>query len=185
MERYEATEPDFHAQLINGVVFTTGRKNLAHGEASAAFAGWMGHYSAFVEGIRGSIGPTVLLDDRNVFEPDSVLRRMTGGQTWRDGDYLAGAPELVAEVAMDSASIEVHAKRSEYERLGVPEYIVWRVYDEAIDWCTLIDAGYERLLPDDGGIVHSLVFPGLRLAVQALIDGDMTTVLATQMEPEA
>ena len=67
-----------------------------------------------------------------------------------------------------------------YRRNGVQEYIVWRVHDRAIDWLALEQGEYVRLESDERGIVHSKVFPGLRLAVQALIGGDMATVLKEQ-----
>ncbi|MFN0147973.1 MAG: Uma2 family endonuclease, partial [Dehalococcoidia bacterium] len=51
--------------------------------------------------------------------------------------------------------------------------MVWRVYDHALDWFALDGGVYVRLEPDAAGVVHSRVFPGLRLAVQALIEGDM------------
>lgn len=42
-----------------------------------------------------------------------------------------------------------------------------------------------RLEPDAAGVVHSRVFPGLRLAVQALIEGDMARVIREQLGPGA
>lgn len=38
------------------------------------------------------------------------------------------------------------------------------------------------LEPDADGIVHSEVFPGLRLAVQAMLDSDLAKVLAVLQE---
>ncbi len=55
------------------------------------------------------------------------------------------------------------------------------MHDRAIDWFSLERGEYVRLAPDERGIIQSKVFPGLRLAVQALIDGDMATVLDEQL----
>jgi hypothetical protein len=56
------------------------------------------------------------------------------------------------------------------------------VYDRAIDWFSLEQGEYVRLMPDARGVVHSRVFRGLRLAVQALVEGDMSAVLDEQLQ---
>ena len=185
MERYDATEPDLKAELVNGVVYVSSPVSLDHGDPLADLIGWATVYRTSHAGVRVSTDSTIRLDDKNVPQPDMHLRFLDSDRNKRAGKYLQGPPELVAEVAVSSASIDLHEKLAMYGNQGVQEYIVWRVYDEAIDWFTLTGAGYDRLDPDGQGVVHSKVFPGLRLAVQALIDGDMSTVLATQMEPEA
>ena len=65
-----------------------------------------------------------------------------------------------------------------YERNGVREYIVWRTRDRAIDYFVLRDGSYVRIEPDADGIVESEVFPGLRLSVKCLLDGDFAGALA-------
>lgn len=65
-----------------------------------------------------------------------------------------------------------------YRRSGVQEYLVWRVYDEQIDGFALRDGEYLCLTPDGSGVMGSQVFPGLRLAVSALLAGDMAQVVA-------
>ncbi len=94
-------------------------------------------------------------------------------------DYLEGAPELIVEVASSSVARDLHEKRRAYLRNGVREYVVWRVHDGALDWFGLEDGDYVPLAPDAAGtIVESRVFPGLRLAVDALLAGHMAEVLA-------
>ena len=63
-------------------------------------------------------------------------------------------------------------------RAGVPEYIVWRVLDRQIAWFHLRDGEYEILEPNADDIIESLVLPGLRLDVQAMLAGDTAAVLA-------
>ena len=92
-------------------------------------------------------------------------------------DYLEGAPELVVEVAASSASIDLHDKLRAYRRNGVQEYVVWRTEEQRIDWFELADGEYRPLPADDAGVVHSRVFPGLRLAVPALLNGDLAAAL--------
>jgi Uma2 family endonuclease len=91
---------------------------------------------------------------------------------------VEGAPELVAEVAASSASIDLGDKKRAYRRNGVQEYIVWRVFDRKIDWFQLEDDDYVSLPTDEQGIIRSHVFPGLWLDLSALLNGEMQQVLA-------
>ena len=68
--------------------------------------------------------------------------------------------------------------RCEFERNGVQEYVVWRTHERQIDWFELADGEYRLLALDDAGIVRSLVFPGLRFAAGALLNGDLAGALA-------
>jgi hypothetical protein len=60
----------------------------------------------------------------------------------------------------------------------VQEYVVWRVYDRHVDWFRLENGQYVIVPADAEGVIHSRVFPGLRLAVPALLSGDLAHVLA-------
>jgi len=83
---------------------------------------------------------------------------------------------LVAEVAASTASLDLNAKFELYRRNRALEYLVWRVYEDAIDWFILRGAIYERLTPGLDGIVRSEAFPGLWLDAAALIRQDMPAV---------
>ena len=87
-------------------------------------------------------------------------------------------PELVVEVAASSASIDMHDKLRVYRRNGVREYVVWRTLEQRIDWFELVDGEFHQLPPDDEGVIHSRVFPGLRLDAGALLRGDLADALA-------
>ena len=64
-----------------------------------------------------------------------------------------------------------------YRRNGVREYLVWRTLDHRMDWFELADGAYRPLQPDAAGVIHSRAFPGLRLAVPAMLRGDLAAVL--------
>ena len=81
------------------------------------------------------------------------------------------------EIAVSSASIDLHDKLRAYRRNGVQEYVVWCTQEQRIDWFELTDGEY-RPLPDDSDVVRSRVFPGLRLAFRALLDGNLAAALA-------
>ena len=91
---------------------------------------------------------------------------------------MEGAPELLAEIAASSASYDLHDKMEIYRRSGVQEYLVWRVYEDQLDWFALRAGEYIRLTPDESGAIASQVFPGLRLARPALLAGDAAQVVA-------
>ena len=91
-------------------------------------------------------------------------------------------PSSSRKVAATSASYDLHEKLLVYQRNGVREYIVWRTRERRIDWFELGGGKYQPLRADPDGVIHSRVFPGLRIAVTALIEGDIATVLAKVRE---
>ena len=65
-----------------------------------------------------------------------------------------------------------------YRRNEVQEYIVWRTLDNQLDWFRLQADEYVLLPTDEQGIICSQTFPGLWLAVPALLSGEIATVLS-------
>ena len=55
---------------------------------------------------------------------------------------------------------------------------MWRTRDQRIDWFELADGDYRLLPGDDAGIIRSRVFPGLRIACRALLNGELAAALA-------
>jgi Uma2 family endonuclease len=95
-----------------------------------------------------------------------------------EDDYIEGAPELVVEIAASSAAIDLGDKKRAYRRNGIPEYIVWQVFDHKVDWFCLQEGEYISLPIDADGTIRSRVFPGLWLAVEDLLAGNMVRVLS-------
>jgi hypothetical protein len=90
--------------------------------------------------------------------------------------YLEASPELAAEIAASTVSIDLNAKLGVYERHRVREYIVWRIFDREVDWFILRHDHYDRLPLTEEGIYKSEVFPGLWLDASALVRGDLVRV---------
>jgi hypothetical protein len=137
-------------------------------------------YRAHTPGVRVGDNSTIRLDLNNEPQPDGVLliEPERGGQvTFTDG-YITGGPELAAEVAASSVSIDRNAKFRAYQRNDVREYLLWRVEDRATDWFVLRAGRYELLPAGTEGIIRSEVFAGLWLDPQALIETDLLRVLA-------
>ena len=180
--RYAACPNVKKAELVEGIVYMPSPvRAVAHGRPHAALQGVLVVYAAHTPGVSVADNTTVRLDLDNEFQPDVLMQiAEEAGGTARmgDDDYVEGAPELVAEVAASSASIDMHAKRHAYRRNGVQEYIVWRTLDRRIDWFELVDGEYRNLPANAAGVVKSRVFPGLHIAIHALLDGDLATALS-------
>lgn len=180
-QRYEAMPCLKKAELIEGVVhMPSPTRARRHGRPHAKVIGWMIAYEAETIGVETTDNTTIRLDLDNEPQPDAALYidPAHGGQVRISADdYIEGAPELVAEVATSSVSIDMNAKLHVYRRNGVREYLVWRVRNQAIDWFVLREGEYRRLEPGAHGLLRSEVFPGLWLDPAALIGGDLARVL--------
>ena len=181
--RYQATHIK-KAELIEGVVYLASPvRSKSHGQPHGRLITWLGVYAAVTPGVELNDNATVRLDADNEPQPDALLRIEVGGQSRiTEDDYIENSPELVAEVAASSASYDLHDKKQAYLRNGVQEYLVWQVFEQKLDWFRLQNGEYVPLQPDENGIVRSHVFPGLWLAVFALLEGKMFEVLAVLQE---
>lgn len=180
--RYAATPEKFKAELIEGVVYVASPVRVRnHGRPHAYIMGWLIAYVAATPKVDIADNSTVRLDLDNEPQPDALLRiepEVGGRSRITDDDYIEGAPELTVEIAASSASYDMNAKLNAYRRNGVQEYLVWQTYENQIAWFCLQEGEYIRLQPDATGMIRSRVFPGLWLAVDALLRGDLATVLA-------
>ena len=181
-ERRYAAMPDLKkAELIEGVVYMPSPvRARRHGGPHAKIIGWLIHYQAKTPGVEVADNATARLDLDNEPQPDAMLyiAPERGGQVRiSPDDYIESAPELVAEVASSSASYDLNTKLHAYRRSGVQEYLVWRVLDRQIDWFVLRGGRYDRLEPDDRGVVRSPFFPGLWLDTAALLRDDLAGTL--------
>jgi Uma2 family endonuclease len=180
--RYAAMPESCKAELIEGLVYMAAALRFnSHAKPHSQLNHWISNYSIVMPGTIVGDAPSVQLDDDNEPQPDIVMiwDADHGGQTnITEDDYIEGSPELVAEVAASTVSIDLGAKKRAYERNGVQEYLVWRVLDEQFDWFVLEDGKYVDLMADGDGITRSRVFPGLWLDRTALLAGDMKQVLA-------
>ncbi|MBD2328007.1 Uma2 family endonuclease [Alkalinema sp. FACHB-956] len=181
--RYNAMPEVKKAELIEGVVYMASPLRFRpHAEPHGRLITWLGVYQAATPQVEMGIEPTVRLDIDNEPQPDGVLRisQASGGRSvLGDDGYLEGAPELVAEIAASSVSIDLGDKKRAYRRNGIQEYIVWQVFDQKIDWFILENGDYVALQPNPQGVICSQVFPGLWLEVPAMLQGNMQQVLAT------
>ena len=183
-ERIYAAHPEIKkAELIEGVVYMPSpARHREHGKPHFHSISWLGTYSAATLGVEGSDNATLRLDFENEPQPDALLFLPPeyGGTAWVGEDgYLEGTPELVLEVSASSASYDLNQKKRAYARNGVPEYIVYLAYEQRVIWHVLRDGVYEEHQPNEDGVLQSERFPGLWLLPDALLSGDLSSVLET------
>ena len=186
LRRCRQAPDELRAELVGGVVYVDDMsvRVREHGNPTALLSWFLTHYSLHTPGTEPASDCTTRLHVRGVPRPDALLRVLPeyGGQTRTTTDGLiAGGPELVCEVGAATAARDAGPKRDDYLAAGVREYLLWRTEAETLDWFVLRgdgdDARYEAL-PDDGGVIESEVFPGLRLDRAALLRRDAAAVLA-------
>ncbi len=180
LRRYSAMPQLHDAELIEGTVYMPSPvTHEFHGAPHFDLITWLGFYRTHTPGVRGGDNGTLRLDLLNAPQPDAylIIEPNYGGQVRIDTDgYIVGAPELVAEVAASSAAIDLHGKLAAYQRNGVREYVVWRVFDRAIDWFIARGGRFEALALRESGRLESESLPGLWLDPAAMIAGDMLGV---------
>lgn len=186
LQRYEALPGIKKAELIEGVVYMPSPvRHSTHGLPHAQIMGWLGAYWAGTPGIEVSDNTTLRLAAGTIPQPDAVVRIAVAGlgtSTVDEDGYLRGAPELIVEIAGSSAAYDLHEKLALYQNHGVQEYVIWQVHEQEIIWFRLEDGSYRPLPVDEDGLIRSQIFPGLWLAVDAMLAGDLATVLAAAQE---
>ncbi|MEL6383317.1 MAG: Uma2 family endonuclease [Cyanobacteria bacterium J06626_18] len=171
--RYAAMPHLKKAELIEGIVYMPAALRFrSHGAPHGNLIIWLGNYKVFTAGTELADNSTVRLDLHN--EPQSDVALFSGSECGgqiriSEDDYIEGAPELIAEVAVSSATYDLGDKKKAYRCNGVQEYIVWQMFENKLDWFVLEDDDYVLLPRDETGILRSRVFPGLWLAVEALV----------------
>lgn len=189
-KRYQLhDEDDFKAELLNGIVYVREPLSEPHGEIHPRLGSIFDAYAGLTSGIQVLIDATTILSKKDEVQPDFVLRIRPefGGQsadTWyrrgkisKRGPYIKGAPELVAEIAYSSRSIDLHVKRDRYEEAGVLEYIVLSLEQNKLIWFDLL--GETEIVTNTKGIFQSRVFPGLWIHERALLKLDYRQVMET------
>jgi Uma2 family endonuclease len=179
-DRYEAMLPGTKAELVGGAVVMPSPVGNRHGITCLNVALWLGIYKTRTPGTQAAENATTILDDTDEFQPDCWLRILPrfGGQSRDVGKFVAGAPELIIEVADSSKDIDLGAKLAEYERAGAREYVVFALDPDEVHWHVRRGDRLVRVDPDPDGLYRSVAFPGLWLDPAALFAADGLALLA-------
>ena len=135
---------------------------------------WLSYYQEHTPGVDVLDNASTVLDIKGEPQPDAQLRVLPecGGHTQTDRRYVRGVPELIVEVSQATRYTDLGPKFDEYERVGVPEYIVRALDPDEVLWFVLRDGKLVELPADSDGLFRSRVFPGLWLDSQAMIAGN-------------
>jgi Uma2 family endonuclease len=175
---YEQTSDGFKAELIGGIVYVASPCFLAHGKPHKLLTAVVAAYEAQTPGVDASDNTTILLGHEGEPQPDLYLRILPeyGGQSSTGyQECVEGAPELIIEVANTSRAIDLHAKKKDYGRYGVREYLVHCVKEKELRWFDLT-AGTE-LQSDASGVCRIQNFAGLWINGPALFSHDYSSLM--------
>ncbi len=177
---YEQMPQDFKAELIGGIVYVASPLKRRHGTNHLPLGSLFFTYELTTPGVESGDNTTILLGEEGEPQPDLFLRILPehGGQSRTTADdYVEGAPELVAETAHSSQSIDLHGKRDDYTRHGVREYLVLCLRERQLRWFDL--RAEQELTAEADGIIRIRCFPGLWIDTAALLNKDprLMTVL--------
>src|SRR5260370_41100909 len=118
------------AELVEGVVrMPSPVRQEQHGDPNFDFITWLGTYAVFTPGVQGGVSSTIRLDMDNEPQPDGVLfvEANRGGNAFIDADgYIAGSPDLAAEIAASTVRVDMESKFKAYRRTEIREYMIWR-----------------------------------------------------------
>jgi Uma2 family endonuclease len=170
---YSQMPHDFRAELIGGTVYVASPLKIRHGRPHVALATVFGLYEGNTGGVETGDSVSVFLGEESEPQPDLYLRILPefGGQSRTSTDgYVEGPPELVAEIAYATYSLDLNAKRSDYKRHGIREYLVANVKDAKLVWLDL--ANDVEIGLDADGIARPREFPGLWIDSNALFRCD-------------
>jgi hypothetical protein len=171
--RYLAYPEDVKFELVGGVVYVASPLRRPHGKYHSLLNALFWLYETKTPGVEVLDNATAILGEESEPQPDLALRILSvyGGRSREtDEKYIEGPPELLAEVAHSTRSIDMHQKFRDYRRAGVLEYLVLCVEESEIHWFRFKPDG--ELKPDKQGILRSQVFPGLWIDSKAVLACD-------------
>ena len=101
LRRWEAMPDLNRAELIGGVVHIASPVSNIHSSYHFRLSGWLCSYADLTPGCGGGTAGTWLMPGDEAPQPDLHLCILPecGGQSRVEGNYPAGAPELIVEVS--------------------------------------------------------------------------------------
>ncbi|HEY8749165.1 MAG TPA: Uma2 family endonuclease [Tepidisphaeraceae bacterium] len=177
---YEKTPRHIKAELIGGTVYVASPLRLTHGNGHLHLGMLFAAFELNTPGVQGGDNTTVILGEDSEPQPDLLLRILPeyGGQSSTSRkDYIVGSPEFVAEIAHSSHALDLNAKRDDYTRYGVREYLVVLPGQKRFHHFDLVA---EKELPIEGdGIIRVRTFPGFWINSQAFFAKDYHRLMGT------
>jgi Uma2 family endonuclease len=175
--RYEQSPEGEKWELVGGRVYMASPLTLTHSNYDGVIGLALELYGLSTPGVQVLHGATAILGEESEPQPDLGLRVLPehGGQSRSQNDYVKGPPELLVEIAHSTRALDLHEKRTDYERAGVREYLVVCTEERELHWFNFQTA--RPLRPDRAGVYRSKVFPGLWIAGPALLNRESAAVV--------
>jgi Uma2 family endonuclease len=177
---YEAMPADFHAELINGVVYLRGCHTASHGRSLVSLGSMLDIFDDATPGTKGLIKITNILGPISEPEPDGCLLILPeyGGQTWCDADdFVNGAPDWVAEISDGTEAVDLGVKKQDYENAGVREYMVAVLKTRSVFWFVQRSGKLKERSAAPDGIFRSEAVPGFWVDPDAFLNHARTRLL--------
>jgi Uma2 family endonuclease len=178
---YQRMPNEFKAELIGGIVYVSPPVGKRHGKAHMPLNTLLYTYEAHTPGVETADNATVVLGSKSQPQPDAYARTLPeyGGRSGStpDDQYAEGPPELVAEIAYSTRSIDFHRKRRDYARNGVLEYLLLNLEGSTLHLFDL--TRNQELAADPDGIVRVRTFPGLWIDPSGMLARDYPRLMAT------
>jgi len=134
--------------------------NFPHGFLHLRIGVWLSQYADGTPGCQASADATWLMGPESVPQPDLTLRTIRGGRSRIEKNYLAGAPELVVEIAWSSSARDLGVKSDLYRRHGVREYLAILAQENEVLWREVVKGRYRRIAPTPRAFSTHRSFPG-------------------------
>jgi Putative restriction endonuclease len=177
-KRYLACPEDEKWELIGGIVYNmTSPLSLTHSDYDGEVGYALETYRRATPGVHVLHNATTILGEESEPQPDLGMRILPdfGGRSRTSAeDYLQGPPELLVELAHSRRAIAMHAKRDDYERAGVIEYLVVCAEEQELHWFDFSTG--QPVTPNRQGVLRSRVFPGLWIDGAALLRCDSARI---------
>jgi Uma2 family endonuclease len=168
--RYQAYHEDEKFELVGGIVYRALPVRLSHSDHVGKAGLALELYALDTPGVEVLHNATIILGEESEPQPDFGMRILPecGGRSRSTPDgFVEGPPELLVEVAHSTRLFDMGAKRDDYRRAGVLEYLVICVEEQAVYWFHF--PGDRTIRPGRQGISRSRAFPGLWLNTAALL----------------
>lgn len=157
-------------EIIDGVLYMTPSPTTRHQLTVVKIARHLDEHAEAVGGLALVAPLDVVLDHRNVVEPDVLFFNPEHLDRIQDG-YPRAAPDLAVEVSSPSTKgIDRIRKRALYERFGVAEYWIVDLDHDLIEAHVLRDGLFaEPVRFGPGDLVRSEAVPGFAAPFERLV----------------
>ena len=141
LRRWEAMPDLRRAELIDGIVLMPSPISKPHRDFQLSLSFWLGTYEEATPGCEAGATGTWLMSTESAPQPDldMCILPERGGQSRVEGEYPAGAPELIVEVSHTTSARDAGVKLRLYARSGVREYLIVRPKKQQVIWRELIE----------------------------------------------